>query len=384
MTPAAGALDDDTRAHLALHLVPGLGPRLTQALLERFGSAAAVLRATPQQLREVPHIGAKTAADLAAAFRAADVEREAALLERHGVTLLRRGAADYPPALATIPDPPPLLYLRGSVREADRRAVAIVGSRSCTSYGERLAARLAAGLVRAGLTVVSGLARGIDRVAHQAALEAGGRTIAVLAGGLARIYPPEHAELAEHVAAHGALLSEAPMAVQPLPQMFPQRNRIISGLSRGVVVVEAAARSGALITARHAGEQGRDVFAVPGPVDSPASDGTHRLLRDGAVLVRDVDDILQAWEDLRPAAGDGARGARPGARPQAPPGPPPLPPDLTPAQRAVVEQLSGPPVHADEIVQRTGLSAAEAAQALTLLELRGLARRLPGNRFERR
>ncbi len=275
-------LDDDTRDLLALQLTPGLGPRLTTALLERFGSARRALSASAAELCEVPQIGQKLADKLVRSMARVNVAAELELLERHQTRLLVLGTPDYPPALAPFEDAPHLLYLRGTLTTADANAIAIVGSRHCTDYGRRVAARLAAGLVRAGVTIISGLARGIDGVAHDAALKAGGRTIAVLAGGLSRIYPPEHAELAQAVSANGGLLSEASMEQDPQAGMFPARNRIISGLSRGVVIVEAAERSGALITASHAGEQGRTVFAVPGAIDNPASAGTNALIRDGA------------------------------------------------------------------------------------------------------
>src|SRR5205085_6693951 len=188
---------------------------------------------------------------------------------------------------------PHLLYIRGTLTAQDAKAIAVVGSRHCSSYGKRMAERLAGGLARAGYTIVSGLARGIDGAAHHAALEAGGRTIAVLAGGLSSIYPPEHAKLAEDIERSGAVLTESSMEQQPLPNTFPVRNRIISGLSRAVVLVEAAQRSGALITATHAADQGRSVLAVPGPVDADASGGTNELIRKGAVLCRGVEDVLE-------------------------------------------------------------------------------------------
>jgi DNA processing protein len=287
---------------LTLHLVPGLGPRLTIALLHRFGSAGAVLRATPLQLQEVPHIGSKLAQSLYQAMANVDVNKELAWVERQGVRLLVRGSVDFPRSLENIPDPPFLLYLRGQLQPDDENAVAIVGSRHCTGYGRKVAERLAVELIRVGYSVVSGLARGIDGSAHRAALQAGGRTVAVLAGGLSKIYPPEHEELAREVEQSGALITEAPMGMEPMAGMFPARNRLISGLSRGVVIIEAAERSGALITASHAAEQGRPVFAVPGPVDSPASAGTHQLVRKGAILIRGIEDILEELQGIRPAA----------------------------------------------------------------------------------
>lgn len=368
MLVVSSDLDGETRALLALHLVPGLGPRLTKALLERFGSAGRILTASTHELCSVPHIGQKTAEQLVAAMRTVSVDAELALIEQHQVRLLPAHAPDYPASLSMIPDPPALLYLRGTLRAEDRNAVAIVGSRQCSNYGRRIAERLAERLARAGFTVISGLARGIDGAAHRGALAAGGRTIAVLAGGLAGIYPPEHTDLSEEIAVSGALLSETAMAMPPRAELFPARNRLVSGLSRGVVVVEAAEKSGALITARHAAEQGRDVFAVPGPVDSPFSQGTLRLIKDGATLVRDVDDILELWGEPAPA----------------PPKPAPTPPvTLSDSQRRLLEQMTQESIHADALVQRLGLTISEVSNDLILLEMFGLIRRLPGNRFER-
>jgi DNA processing protein len=358
----------DLRDLLALHLLPGLGPRLTAALLQRFGSAGAVLRAGPAQLREVAHIGPKLSEDLSEAMRSVTVDGELALIAQHGVHLRALGAPEYPAGLAQIHDPPHLLYVRGSIEPADTKAVALVGSRKHTGYGRRVAERLATDLARAGYTIISGLARGIDGIAHRAALQAGGRTIAVLAGGLSRVYPPEHAGLADEVAAAGALVSEAPMAQDPLAGMFPARNRLISGLSRGVIIIEAAEKSGALITAEHAGEQGRTVFAVPGPVDSPSSAGTNALIREGAVLVRGAEDVIEELEGVR----------APVARPASPP------PELDEVQRRLWDFLAEGPRHFDEMAQRLGLSVPQLNGALTMMEMKKVVRRLPGNRYERR
>lgn len=225
---------------LVLKLVPGLGPRLTKALLDRFGSAEAVVRARPEQLADVPQIGAKLARRLYDAMRNVPVARELELVADHNVRLIAFESNEYPSLLKEIADPPHLLYLRGTLAKEDQRAIGIVGSRHCTAYGRRVAERLAAGLAHRGYTVISGLARGIDGAAHRGALAAGGRTIAVLAGGLRTIYPPEHRELACEVENHGALLSEAAMSMSPLAGMFPARNRLISGMSLAVVIVEAA------------------------------------------------------------------------------------------------------------------------------------------------
>jgi DNA processing protein len=375
MTPS----DSNVRDLLALHLVPGLGPRLTAALLERFGSAAAVLRAGPGQLSQVPHIGTRLATMLADAMRQVDVDAELERTKRAGVRLLALGSPDYPAALAEIHDPPHLLFLRGSLQASDANAIAIVGSRHCTSYGKKMAERLAADLARAGCTVVSGLARGIDGAAHRAALDAGGRTIAVLAGGLSSIYPPEHSELAEAITGAGALVTESSMQQQPLPNTFPPRNRIISGLSRAVVLVEAAERSGALITAEHAAEQGRIAMAVPGPVDQPASAGTNALIRQGAILVRGVDDILEELQGMARSTAD--RGQK--SQASLFPAERPAPSGLDATQLRLWEFLAGQPRHLDEMVQQLGLSVAQLSGLLLGLEMKRIVRRLPGNRYER-
>jgi DNA processing protein len=363
-------IDPELRDLLALRLVSGLGPKLTSALLDRFGSPAAVLRATAEQLRQIPHIGDQLAPQLQQAMRRVDTQAELDRMAQHDTHLLVLGCPAYPPALATIPDPPRLLYVRGNIEPADTEAVAIVGSRQCTTYGRRIAECLASDLARAGFTIISGLARGIDACAHRGALQSGGRTIAVLAGGLSKIYPPEHKELAEEVRASGALVSEAAMLMEPMAGMFPARNRIISGLARAVVIVEANEKSGALITARHAAEQGREVFAIPGPVDSPASLGSLRLLRDGAKLIRHADDVL---EDLRGVAAVVAAEARR----QAPPG-------LDENQQRIWDLLDEGSRHIDDMARHLSIPVADLGGMLMMLEMKKVVRRLPGNHYERR
>ncbi|MBX9583176.1 MAG: DNA-processing protein DprA [Gemmataceae bacterium] len=418
-------LPDDIKAHLALALVPGLGPKTTAALLAAFGSPAAARTATAAQLRDLPHVGEKTAADLAAGLRAVDLGPELELLDRFGVRPVPLGYPGYPPPLTGLGDPPPLLYLRGEWTEADLTAVGVVGTRRWTPYGRRMAEQIGRGLVRAGVTVVSGLAQGIDGFAHRAALDAGGRTIACLAGGLSAIFPPQHAGLADEVAARGALVSEYPMVrPEPLRGNFHARNRIISGLSRGVVVVEADLRSGALITARHALEQGREVFAVPGPADAPSSAGCLQLIRDGATLVRSADDILDdlkgiSTADYGPARKDPSPGPSPprggetnrrgepirelftpppagegpggGAAPSTPPPPggggrgevpSPPPPNLDPAQQKVWDLLATRR-QADELARESGLPPGELFLVLMQLQQKRLVRQLPGNSYER-
>lgn len=366
-------LSPETLDLLALHLVPGLGPKLTAALLERFGSAAQALRADANELSGVPHIGPNLAGKLRTAMQKVDVHAELARMEEKGVSLLCLGTSAYPATLATIHDPPGLLYMRGSLEQRDRQAVAIVGSRHCTSYGRRVAERLAGELARAGYTIISGLARGIDAMAHRGAVQAGGRTLAVLAGGLAKIYPPEHAELANEVAACGALLTESAMLMEPMAGMFPARNRIISGMSRAVVVVEAADKSGALITASHAAEQGREVFAIPGPIDSPASGGTHALLRKGAKLARHAGDILEELQGIAPLlAGEGPQNVEVEA-----------PPGLNDLERKIWDFLGSQKQNVDDISRSMSLPVSELTRTLMVLEMKKIIKRLPGNQYER-
>ncbi len=359
---------------LCLTMVPGVGPLTSRALLERFGTAGGVLRASESVLREVAGVGPKLSARLAQARREFDPAAELERCRRAGVGLIAPGDADFPGPLQNIPDPPPILYVRGQLAAVDELAIGIVGSRRCTPYGQRMAERLAAGLARVGITVVSGLARGIDAAAHRAALRAGGRTIAVLANGLGAIYPPEHEELADEILDAGAVLSEMSMGQGPLAQLFPQRNRLISGLSLGVVVVEASLRSGSLSTARHAVEQNREVFAVPGPADSLASRGCHRLIRDGAKLVETVDDIL---EELGPLV----REVHPAT--DAVPIRHPAELTLSDHERTLLGLLGDQPVSVDELISRTQLATHQVVATLAVLEVRRLVRRVPGNLFVR-
>jgi DNA processing protein len=373
------ALTAAQRDLLALHIVPGIGPRLLAALLERFGTAAAVRDAGLQDLTSVPHLGEAVARQVQESLRRGDVDKELALMERHGVRLVLLGDADYPVTLSKIDVPPRLLFVRGEFSPQDIQSIAVVGSRTCTSYGKRVAQRLGYDLAKAGCTVVSGLARGIDGMAHRGALDARGRTIAVLAGGLSKIYPPEHTELAEEIiTSGGALITEASMLMEPMAGMFPARNRIISGLSRAVVLVEAAEKSGALITARHAAEQGREVFAVPGPVDSVASAGTLQLLRNGAKLVRNAGDVLDDVAGIAPLVTPRATSG------EAPPAvvPKAAPPNLDAVQQGIWDFLTEPR-SVDDLCRGVGRPIAELTGVLMNLELKRVVRRLPGNVYER-
>jgi DNA processing protein len=363
-SPAAPELLDALR----LNLVPGVGPRTQQLLFGRFGTPSAVLAASITELQQVAGVGPKLAKAIVAARSEGRAELELARCRELGIQILARHTPSYPRRLDDICDPPTLLYCRGELLPRDGLAVAIVGSRRSTLYGQQQAERLAGALARAGLTIVSGLARGIDGAAHRAAIKAGGRTIAVLATGVECIYPPEHSELAAEVARNGAVVSEAALDQQPIPGIFPQRNRIISGLSLGVLVVEASRTSGSLHTARHALEQGREVFAVPGRIDSPASEGCHDLIRDGAMLVRSVDDILEALGPLTAPVPTSASEVVRNPRELT----------LSDQERHILNLVAAEPIHIDEITRAAGLETSRVLQTLTVLEMKRLLRRLPG------
>jgi DNA processing protein len=368
-----GPSHDELVDALRLSLISGVGPRIRKALLERFGSARAALAAAPSELRNVYGVGQKLVQKIAGADHQIDVEAEIALCREHGIDILTESDAAYPRALREIHDPPGVLFVRGTLKPNDALAVGIVGTRHGTQYGLRQAERLAGALARAGLTIISGLARGVDAAAHRGALEAGGRTIAVLASGVMNIYPPEHDKLAEEVVAHGALVSESPPRSQPLAGTFPQRNRLISGMSLGVIVVEAAERSGALITARHAMEQGREVFAVPGNVDGRASRGCHQLIRDGAKLVESADDVLEELGPLVEAAprDDGQVIHHPAEL------------LLNEQEQQVLSAIGGEATSIDRIVSQSGLPVPQVLSTLSVLEMRRLIRRLSGTTVAR-
>jgi len=371
-------MDPDERlAALRLHLTPGIGPRLYAALVERFGSARAALDAPASALVEAPGIGRDTARRIREGLAQADPEEELARAASAGVRVLARGEADYPLALGYLIDAPPVLYVKGTLEAEDAQAVTIVGTRKCSLYGSDQAERLAGGLARAGFTVVSGLARGVDSAAHRGALAGGGRTLAVLGNGLATVYPPENARLAAAVTERGALVSEFPMTAEPAAENFPRRNRILAALGLGTVVVEAGRRSGALITARFAAELGKEVFAVPNRVDAPGAAGVHALLRDGAKLVESVTDVLDEFPDLEVPAGAAGGDASHQATLA-------LKANLSAEEARLLEVLDGDPAGVDALASRSGLDPARVSGALTLLELKGLVRALPGGRFLRR
>lgn len=358
---------------LRLTLIPGIGPVAQTALLNRFHSASAVFHASRDDLLRVEGIGPKLAHAILERRASDEAEREWHECRRLNVAFARLGEPLYPPYLKNIPDPPQLLYVRGELSPADGVALAVVGSRRCTLYGRQQAERFAQQLATAGVTIVSGLARGIDACAHRGALRAGGRTIAVLGTGVGTIYPPEHVELADEIARQGALVSEACLHQAPIPGLFPQRNRIISGMSLGVLIVEAARNSGALHTARHALEQGREVFVVPGRLDSAASEGCHDLIRDGATLVRHADDVLAALGPLSQPVVSPAGETILSTREL----------NLNEQEREILQLISLEPRPIDEVLRGATLDAARVLATLTVLEMKRLIRRLPGSQVVR-
>lgn len=376
----------ERRALIGLSLVSGVGGARVRALLARFGSASAVWRASESALTSVPGIGTQTAAAIRAFDDQAAVDRQLREAEHAGATMIAPWDDRFPPLLRQIYDPPAFLWTRGHIRSVDDRAVAVVGTRSCTEYGRAQARSLTRSLVRAGFTIISGLAYGIDAVAHRTALEEGGRTLAVLGSGLNRIYPQAHARLARRIARRGAVLSELPLDAPPDASNFPDRNRIVSGMSLGTLVVESREQGGALITARMACEQNREVFAVPGNAEQPESVGTNRLIQRGhAKLVLDATDILEELEGWTPAPGasseDGPRGPS-SKRPDGPNDKAPDPP-LEGAARTLYDELSEEPVHLDVLCAATDLAPSTALAVLFELELQGWVRQRAGKRFGR-
>lgn len=359
---------DERAAWLALSSISGIGSRRLATLISRFGSADAVFAASREELESLDGFNERGArAVLAADRRRADEVVRAA--ESQGQRVLTPTDPDYPPTLRAIPDPPAVLFARGDVTLLSRRAIAIVGSRNHTRYGAEVAARIAEEAVQGGALVVSGMALGLDAVAQAAALDAGGTTVGVLGTGVDVIYPRENARLFDRVLATGALISEHPPGGRGHRGAFPRRNRMISGLAVALVVVEAAEGSGTLITVDCALEQGREVFAVPGPITSPTSRGTNRLLRDGATPLLEPGDLLRALGGDAPVAGSL-------------PSPPPC--TLSPEEARVLNTLTGEPMHIDLLAHQVGTPIGSLLGALLGLELGGLVEQLPGSHFRRK
>ncbi len=375
----------DIEKWLKLIGADNVGPVTFAKLLKHFGSTDRVLGASAAELTQVGGIGTKTAEQIAGTRDKFDVAGELALAEKLGVWIIDLDDERYPPVLKRIYDPPPVLYIKGSLTRQDNLAIAIVGSRRCSLYGQEQASRFAHLLSAAGFTICSGMARGIDTAAHQGALAAGGRTIAVQGCGLANIFPPENKKLFELIAESGACVSELPLRYEPLAENFPPRNRIIAGLSLGTIVVEAGFNSGALITAKSALENNREVMAVPGKVDSPLSRGANRLIKEGARLIESVEDIMEAFgyigQQLQSHVS--AAAAEASQKLQTP-----LfdisQLNLSGDEKIIYDCLGKEPLYLDQIITQTDLSPGNINASLISLQLKGLVKQLPGSSFLRK
>jgi DNA processing protein len=349
---------------VGFNLIKGIGPMKVRALLDYFGDLESAWSAKPEQLQQAG-IDRRALASLVRDRAELDLDSELEKLAKQGISVLTWEDDRYPPRLLQIPDPPPVLYVRGSFTDDDEWAVAVVGTRRASAYGKAVTQRLIADLAANYVTIVSGLARGLDGEAHRAALKTQGRTVAVLGCGLDLIYPPEHRNLAQEIAENGAIVSEYPLGTRPEAGNFPPRNRIISGLSLGVLVVEAGIKSGALITADYAAEQGRDVFAVPGNLYVRSSLGTNRLIQDGAKLVTGAEDILEELSLTMVAQQAQVRVVVPESE----------------TETLLLQHLSLEPLHVDEVSLRTGLPIAEVTSTLALMELKGAVRQVGGMNY---
>jgi len=372
----------DIEKWLKLIRADGLGPTTFSKLIKYFKSADRILGASVSELAKIDGVGYKTAERMAATRNKFDTAAELELAEKLGVWLINFDDERYPPVLKRIYDPPPVLYVKGSLTRADNLSISIVGSRWCSHYGREQSSRFAHFLSSAGFTICSGMARGIDTAAHQGALSAGGRTIAVQGCGLANIFPPENNKLFELIAESGACISELPLKYEPLSENFPPRNRIIAGLSLGTIVVEAGLRSGALITARAALENNREVMAVPGKIDSPSSQGAHQLIKQGAKLIESVEDVMEALgyigEQLEEHVSKAAEQAA--ERMETP-----LfdiqELKLKPDEKKILDYLGKEPLHIEQIISDTELTPGSVNAGVISLRLKGLITQLPGSSF---
>ncbi|MBI5815528.1 MAG: DNA-protecting protein DprA [Nitrospinae bacterium] len=364
--------DDERLYRIALNAVPFIGPMIYHRLVAAFGSAGDVFRAQPDSLKGVEGVYENLARKIVQANPLKTAAREVELAQKTGVTIVLLGEECYPVPLRNAYSPPPVLYIKGKWEEADTVSIAVVGTRRPTAYGKLMAERLVEGLTKAGLTVVSGLARGVDAIAHRAAIAAGGRTVAALGCGVNIIYPPEHRELQESICGHGAVVSQFPFAAAPDKMNFPMRNRIISGLSLGTLVIEAAEKSGALITAYAAIDDNRDVFALPGPVNSQNSAGTNKLIKRGhAKLVQGVEDILDELPDYVRSAMASRQASLPLETEE----------KIEGEELMVIEAMGPEALHIDIISQMCGLPSNMVSAILLTLELKGKVKQMPGKLF---
>ena len=375
----------DIEKWLRLIRADNVGATTFAKLIKHFGSADRALGASVSELAKIDGVGFKTAERVAATREKFDVTAELELAHKLDIWIINLDDKRYPPALKQIYDPPPVLYIKGSLTREDNLAISMVGSRRCSLYGQEQASRLAHFLSSAGFTICSGMARGIDTAAHQGALSAGGRTIAVQGCGLANVYPSENKKLFELIAESGACISELPLGYEPLSENFPPRNRIIAGLSLGTIVVEAGFCSGALITARMALENNREVMAVPGKIDSPLSKGTHRLIKQGAKLIESVEDVMEALGYIGEQLEDHVSTAAEKAAEKIET---PLfdikELKLSGPEKTIYECLNKEPQHIEQIIDDTDLAAGSVNAGLVSLRLKGLIKQLPGSLFVKR
>jgi DNA processing protein len=375
----------DIENWLRLIRADNVGPTTFNKLIKHFSSVERALGASAGELAKIDGIGFKSAEQIAATRDKFDAAAELELAEKLNIWIINLADERYPPVLKKIYDPPPVLYVKGSLTSSDNLCVAMVGSRRCSLYGQEQSSRLAHFLSSAGFTICSGMARGIDSAAHQGALSAGGRTIAVQGCGLANIFPPENKKLFELIAESGACISELPLRYEPLSENFPPRNRIIAGLSLGTIVVEAGLYSGALITARAALENNREVMAVPGKIDSPLSKGAHQLIKQGAKLVESVEDVMEALgyigEQLQSHVSIAAAKASQRMErtlfdiSQL---------NLSKDEKAIYDYLSKEPLHIEQIITGTNLTPGSINAGLISLRLKGLIKQLPGSLYLRK
>ncbi|MFB0524597.1 MAG: DNA-processing protein DprA [Phycisphaerae bacterium] len=372
----------DIEKWLKLIRADGVGPTTFAKIIKHFGSADKALGTSVSELAKINGIGFKTAEQITATRDKFNVTGELELARKLDVWIINIEDKRYPPLLKQIYDPPPVLYIKGSLTRQDNLAISIVGTRRCSLYGQEQASRLAHLLSSAGFTIISGMARGIDTAAHHGVLSAGGRTIAVQGCGLANIFPPENKKLFELIAESGACVSELPLQYEPLSENFPPRNRIIAGLSLGTIVIEAGLNSGALITAKAALENNREVMAVPGKIDSPASYGSHQLIKQGAKLIESVEDVMEALgyigEQLQSHVSAAAQKAS--ERIEAP-----LFDasqfNLSSDEKTIYDCLDKEPLHVEQIIADTNLPPGSINAGLISLRLKGLIKQLPGNLF---
>ncbi|MCM8795401.1 MAG: DNA-processing protein DprA [Candidatus Omnitrophica bacterium] len=369
----------EIEALISLNMVSAIGGLRLKQLLEAFGRPQDILRASFEKLKEVPGIGEKIASAIIS-LKTEDLKNELALIKKYNLKVITWQDSDYPQNLREIIDPPAVIYAKGEIRPEDKFSLAIVGSRRASFYGLSQAERFAGELARRGFTIVSGMARGVDSSAHRGCLKVSGRTIAVLGSGLLNIYPQENLELAEKISSCGAVISEFPLNTPPKKENFPRRNRIISGLSLGVLVVEAARNSGALITADFALEQGREVFALPGKVDTRNSFGTNELIKQGAKLVSCVEDIWEEFKDLGrqhlDAQANGLMQLSKSVLEK------PIKSNL-PEEDNLYGLITQEPITLDEIIEKTNMRVSQVADILLSLQIKKLIKQLPGRQFIR-